>query len=90
MKLRQVLRLLLTVLSKSYTALYVTVGTYVCTYRAESSLVPSIPAPVENKQLPANVTAFGVPVFEAHKGNCQEYCICSYSHLEKSFEVYLL
>ena len=39
-------------------------------YRMESSIVPSIPAPFENKQLPppTKVMAFGVPVFEAHKG----------------------
>ena len=59
-----------------YVCMYVTVGTvYLCMYRTESSLVPSIPAPVENKQLPTNITAFGVPVFEAHKGNLEGYTL---------------
>lgn len=42
----------------------------VCVYRRETSIVPSIPAPFENKQLatPSNITAFGVPVFEANTG----------------------
>ena len=46
-------------------------------YRTESSIIPSIPVPIENKQLPppSNVMAFGVPVFEAHKGML---CVCSY------------
>ena len=41
--------------------------------RSESCFVTSIPALVENKQLPppTDTTAFGVPVFEAHKGKLQ-------------------
>ena len=71
-KLRQHL---LTVLSKTILLLYVMYlhGMGVCVHRMESCIVPSIPASVENKQLPppSEMTAFGVPVFEAHKGT---YC----------------
>ena len=51
----------------------------------ESSIIPSIPVPIENKQLPppSNVMAFGVPVFEAHKGM---QALCTYnSYLTNKF-----